>query len=45
MKKKDNQKIDTLLTEIIEKANEIKSLLNDKKEAWVQQVGRGPPSR
>ena len=32
MKKKEIQKIDALLTEIIEKAKEIKSLLNDEEK-------------
>ena len=41
MKKKEIQKIDALLTEIIEKAKEVKSLLNDdKKEASEEVLGK-----
>ena len=41
MKKKEIQKIDALLTEIIEKANAIKSLLNDEeKEASEEVLGK-----
>ena len=38
MKKKDNQKIDALLTEIIEKANEIKSLLGEEAKEAPEEV-------
>lgn len=38
MKKKDNQKIDALLSEIIEKANEIKSLLGEEAKEASEEV-------
>ena len=38
MKKKEIQKIDALLTEIIEKAKEVKSLLNDEDKAASEEV-------
>lgn len=41
MKKKEIQKVDALLTEIIEKAKEIKSLLNgEEKEASEEVLGK-----
>ena len=38
MKKKEIQKVDALLTEIIEKAKEVKSLLNDEDKAASEEV-------
>lgn len=38
MKKKEIQKVDALLTEIIEKAKEAKSLLNDEDKATSEEV-------
>jgi len=41
MKKKEIQKVDALLNEIIEKANAIKSLLNDEeKEVSAEALGK-----